>query len=50
MEETNELQYVTDTVLPGLDITKMIIGSNCSELLKNNTQEAASRGAFGVPR
>lgn len=50
MEEHSELQSVADKVLPGIDVAKMVVESNCSQRLKENTQEAASRGVFGVPR
>lgn len=50
MEEHVLLQSVTDRVVPGLDVSKMAVDSKCSTKLKENTQEAAARGAFGVPR
>ena len=49
MEEHDEIQAVVDTVIKGLDVFKMATNSGCSELLKNNTEEAGNRGAFGVP-
>lgn len=50
MEEHVLLQSVTDRVVPGLNVSKMAVDSKCSTQLKENTQEAAARGAFGVPR
>ena len=50
MEEHVSLQSVADRVVPGIDVSKMAVDSKCSTNLKDNTQEAAARGAFGVPR
>ena len=44
------LQEVTDEHVKGMDVSKMAFDSVNSQRLKLSTEEAASRGAFGVPR
>ena len=51
MEEMSELQSVADNCTSGLDLAALAASSSVgSSKLRANTQEAADRGAFGVPR
>lgn len=50
VEEVSELQSVADRCAPGLDLPAMAKSAIGSSKLRANTQEAADRGAFGVPR
>ena len=45
------LQSVADRCTPGLDLASLAASSSIgSSRLRANTEEAADRGAFGVPR
>ena len=51
LEEPDNLQAILNkTSLSELNAQKMALDSLNSQQLKANTEEAASRGAFGVPR
>ena len=50
LEEISNLQTVIDQYFRGMDADKMAKDSGNSHQLCLNTEEAAGRGAFGVPR
>ena len=48
MEDMNVLQAVADSCVSGLNIEECANAATASQL-RQNTQEASDRGAFGVP-